>query len=221
MKKIYNLMKIVFMFAVLLLGIHLFSNFLTQYNYFSVKKYDIQGVDVINKKNLENYCNSLMLDNIFLIRFKKLDDFHSEWVKKVSFKKIYPDKILLNVYERKPLFRINENNHCYYLTDDLIRIKSDCENINVFAEDTLSNDQLLAFADIYKHFKEHFDFIKLYNSYFKAYVGNTQLIGTYDKDFLSNYKAYCEKIDQLYKNIERADLRVNGKIYIKGDLNGA
>ena len=215
-KKIYNLIAVAFLCSVLFFGIQIFCSFLTEYDYFSVKKIDIQGADVVNKKKLEAYCN-----NIFLVKFRKLEEFKSAWVKKVIFKKIYPDKIVLYLYERKPLFRVKEANQCYYLTDDFRRIKSDCENINVEVEVPVSNNQLLAFADMYKHFKEHFDHIELYETYFKAYKGDTLLIGTYDNDFLNNYKAYCEKIARLYKNIERADLRVSGRIYIKGDLNGA
>jgi len=85
----------------------------------------------------------LGFNNIFLLKFKEIDDFHSKWVKKVSLKKIYPDKVELCVYERKPLFRIKSGSSCYYLTDDLNRIESDCENINVIVEEPLSNHLLL------------------------------------------------------------------------------
>lgn len=220
-KYTYNIMIIVLINCAIFLGIKFFSIFLTQFDYFSIKHIDIQGVNITDKKTLDIYCNTLRYNNIFTTTFKEIDDFNSEWIKQVAFKKIYPDKITVYVYERKPLFRVKSANGCYYLTDDLVRIKSDCEDINVVIKEQIPDRLLLDFAEIYKSFGKDFTQIELYATYFKAYKDSTTLIGIYDQAFLRNYSAYREKIARLYKNIERVDLRIDGKIYVKGALNGA
>lgn len=220
-KKCYNFITVVLLVLIILFVVKLFLAFLTQYDYFTIKNIEVRGANFVNKNTLDAYCNNFRFNNIFSLKFKEIDDFHNKWVKKVSFKKIYPDKVELYVYERKPLFRIKSGDNCYYLTDDLNRIESDCENINVIVEEPLSNHLLLGFAEIYKHFGRDFHHIKLFRTYFKAYKDNTELIGTYNNEFLTNYRAYSEKISQLYKNIERVDLRIGGKIYVKGALDGA
>jgi hypothetical protein len=214
-------MKIALIVCTIILGAKAFYVFLTQFDYFSIKDVDIKGVRFIDKKTLDVYCNTLKYNNIFTTKFRELDDFDSEWVKRVTFKKIYPDKIIVYVHERDPLFRVKSANGCYYLTDDLIRIKSDCDNINVVVRESIPDKLLLNFAEIYKNFGKDFAQIELYTTYFKAHKDNTTLIGRYNRGFLRSYNAFRNKIAKLYKNIERVDLRIDGKIYVKGALNGA
>jgi hypothetical protein len=214
-------MSVALITCAIILGTKSFYVFLTQFDYFSIKDVDIQGVRFVDKKTLDVYCNTLKYNNIFTTKFRELDDFDSEWVKRVTFKKIYPDKIIVYVYERNPLFRVKSASGCYYLTDDLIRIKSDCENVNVVVKEPIPDKLLLNFAEIYKNFGKDFTQIELFATYFKAHKENTTLIGTYNRGFLRNYNAFRNKIAKLYKNIERVDLRIDGKIYVKGALNGA
>ena len=113
-KYMYNFMKIALIVCTIILGAKAFYVFLTQFDYFSIKDVDIKGVRFIDKKTLDVYCNTLKYNNIFTTKFRELDDFDSEWVKRVTFKKIYPDKIIVYVHERDPLFRVKSANGCYY-----------------------------------------------------------------------------------------------------------
>jgi hypothetical protein len=206
----------------LLCGVTLkFISFLTGFNYFSVKKIDVDGSNFTDKSKILAYCNKFLNSNIFLIKFDEIDEFNNEWVKKIIFEKIYPDKIVVHVFERKPLLNIKEDNKCYFLTDDLKRISSNCENTNVIIKDNISDQVLLAFADIYNNFDSSFDYIELYSTFFKAHNQNSFMLGSYNNEFLDNYNIYQKKIVQLYRNIDHSDLRISGKIYVKGELNGS
>ena len=63
--------------------------------------------------------------------------------------------------------------------------------------------------------------LTLKNGFFTLYINVILFVRNYEQDvFASNYTAYVKKISQRYKSVEKVDVTVRGKVYVKGVRNG-
>lgn len=225
MNKIKTLMKFILFLSILIsaiYGIKELISLIDDTGYFSIKEVDIVCADEQLKGKLEEYSSKLKNKNIFFVNIEKVDIVDNKWIKNIEFNRLFPDKIKIVINKRKSLFKYKKGSKCYYLTDDLKKIASNCEDVNVAVKELTSDDILFKFSRFYQKIAKNKDVVAEVNPfYFKITDGQKVLYGSYDKNFFGRYKIYKENLHSMYNKIERVDLRIEDKIYIKGVLNGA
>lgn len=227
MKKFYR----VFLLLILFIFLSTFNppklNFSTEskISFFNIKNIDVENNTIIEKgkiiKNLKNILNK----NIFLIKRKEIKDPLKKinFLEKVEVKKIYPNKILIKVFETKPLAILIKNKQKFIIdsSSNLISINEQdalSDLPQVFGEGAENN--FIYFTNLLKKNNFPFHQIKVYY-YFQ--------IGRWDIQFLNDkiIKLPYDNIDEAiiksikllenkdFKNYNIIDLRVDGKIIVE------
>jgi len=150
----------------MVLGLNYFYNS----KYFKVKSIDIQGSTHYKDGEIISLIPEVIGANIFEINKKKDEETIRElnWVKEVELRKIFPDKVIIKLVERKP-FLIIVYKDKYFLMDnegvvldkiekedlngykDLIRVRN-VVNYSVNIGDKIAKKNALSCVDIYKAF---------------------------------------------------------------------
>ena len=152
----------------------LFSTFISQnkftINKFKIKEIKIENNEILKDQELINIFSFLYSKNIVFLNFyelkKNIDQ--NSFIKKIEIKKIFPDKIVIKVFEKKPIaILIDQYQKKYYLGKkiDLIEfrkilkyenlpiVKGELKNFRKLFENLIRvnfpTDQVL----IYQHFK--------------------------------------------------------------------
>ena len=110
----------------------LFSTFISQ-NQFTINEFEIKEIKIENNKiledqELEKFFSFLYSKNIIFLNsydLKKNIDQES-FIEKLEIKKIFPDKLVIKVFEKKPIaILIDKNQKKFYLVEkvDLIRYR--------------------------------------------------------------------------------------------------
>ena len=113
--------------------IFLFSTFISQ-NKFTINKFKIKDIKIENNEILEgqeliNIFSFLYSKNIIFLNsyeLKKNIDQNS-FIEKIEIKKIFPDKLVIKVFEKKPIaILVDEDQKKYYLGEktDLIEYRN-------------------------------------------------------------------------------------------------
>ena len=152
----------------------LFSTFISQ-NKFTINKFQIKEIKIENNKILKDqelinifsflYSKNIIFLNLYELK-KNIDQ--NSFIEKIEIKKIFPDKIVIKVFEKKPIaILIDKFQKKYYLGKkiDLIEfrkilkyenlpiVKGELENFKKLFENLIRinfpTDQVL----IYQHFK--------------------------------------------------------------------
>jgi cell division protein FtsQ len=210
---------IIFLTVLIYIG---FDSFLAGFcglNFFKIRGIEIVGCNFSNKdaiyKDFEEYKDK----NIFDIDFKASNNFNNPWINRVDVKRIYPDRVKIKITEKIPVMKMKDFTGCYYLTDDFEKIRCVCEDIVVNIVDDIHMDTLSNFVKIYNVLNaDHPKEIKLFKNIFKTSFDNYTILGSYDNSFLEDYKIFKSTISERYKNIESVDMRIEGKIFVKGVL---
>ncbi|MBA7574483.1 Cell division protein FtsQ [subsurface metagenome] len=150
----------------MVLGLNYFYNS----KYFKVKSIDIQGSTHYKDGEIISLIPEVIGANIFEINKKKDEETIRElnWVKEVELRKIFPDKVIIKLVERKP-FLIIVYKDKYFLMDnegvvldkiekedlngykDLIRVRN-VVNYSVNIGDKIAKKNALSCVDIYRAF---------------------------------------------------------------------
>lgn len=79
--------------------------------YFKLRNVEITGAKAVDKKQIESDISDFLNHNIWLIDTEKIEENLSQkgYIKHIEIKKRLPDKIVLNIQERTPLAKINNN----------------------------------------------------------------------------------------------------------------
>lgn len=141
--------------------------------------------------------------------------------KKTSIKRIYPDKLEIDIYERKTVMKIKSRNNCYFYSIEGDLIGTDCGNVKVYDNTNLNNDKLYVVAEIVKSLNDRFTSIDINNSHFVINRDDYQILVSYDLEEYKKSLRYAEGLATIYKKINYIDLRVPGKIFINGVKNEA
>ncbi len=79
---------------------------------FNIRNYEIKGVNFLEKEIIIDIINPYLSENIFRVRTgqieKKIDN--NNIIKNVNVYRSYPDILTVEIEERKPVARINNNN---------------------------------------------------------------------------------------------------------------
>ena len=111
----------------------LFSTFISQ-NKFTIKKFEIKEIEIENNEILEDQelikiFSFLYNKNIIFLNSYELKENidKNSFIEKIEIKKIYPDKIVVKVFEKEPIaILIDKYQKKYYLgkKNDLIEYKN-------------------------------------------------------------------------------------------------
>jgi len=95
-------------------------NFFYNSEYFKIKSIDIQDNDHYEDEDVTELMGGIIGINIFEVDKKEIEDILAaelNWVKGAELSKIFPDKVIIKLVERKPCIRIVCRDE-YFLVDD-------------------------------------------------------------------------------------------------------
>ncbi len=215
LRMVVVLLALSFIFAVAH-GVRMFS----KSTYFTAKTVQINGVINADIKKVMTYSQELKNENLFNIKNASQDILNDPWIKKVQIKKVYPDKLEIDIYERKTVMKFKNKNKCYFYSIEGELIPADCNNVKVFDNANLNYDKLYVVAEIVKFLTEdRVSGIVLTPSHIVINKGNYAMYASYDLENFRKNIRYAEGLATLYRKINYIDLRVPGKIYINGVKN--
>ena len=96
------------------------------FHFFKVKKIEVKNLKILEKKNLENqFYNELSGSNLFILDEKKIEKVlnNNDFIDFLEFKKIFPYKLQIVVYEKDTIAILNYKRDKYYLTRSGEKIK--------------------------------------------------------------------------------------------------
>ena len=190
--------------------------------FFGVKKIEIKNVYLINKQEIIKKLNQIYDKNILFIKKKEIEEplKSIDFLEKVEVKKIYPDTIIINVFETKPIGILFKNNTKYILdsSSNLVLFKKKMLNDffpSIFGED--AEKEFVNFSNLLKD--NQFPWKEIKNYYYFQ-------IGRWDLQLFSNQTiklppnktadAIQNAIELLnrkdFDNYNIIDLRISGKI---------
>jgi len=154
-------------FAAAVLGL----NYFYKSEYFKVKNIDIQGNEHYKDEEVKVLISEVIGANIFEINKKRVEETivrELDWVKDAELRKIFPDKVIIKLDERKPYLKIAYEDK-YFLIDsegvvldkiekedldeykDLILVRN-VVNYSVDIGEKIAKKNALSCADIYRVF---------------------------------------------------------------------
>ncbi|MGC8769135.1 MAG: cell division protein FtsQ/DivIB [Calditerrivibrio sp.] len=219
--KIFLRMMVVLSVLSFIFGVCYSIKLFKESKFFTVNTVQINGVVNANIKKIMPQTKDFKGKHIFQIDSGLEGVLDDPWIKKASIKKIYPDKLEIDIYERKTVMKIKSKNNCYFYSIEGDLIGTDCGNVKVYDNTNLNNDKLFVVAEIVKYLNYRFTSIVINNSHFVINRDDHQILVSYDMDEFKKSLRYAEGLATLYKKINYIDLRVPGKIFINGVKNEA
>ena len=172
------------------------------------------------KYKIINYLENKSLINV---NDKKISSFliESQWVENFKISKNYPNKIILQINEYKPIAIFKKKKKLYF-------INSNFEITNKIVEKT-NNTATIQISGLYKKeiFKKKFSDImkyKIFNNIKSINILNLNRLDIYLKNNtnikLGDYDINLQmitltKVMQKYKNLSTIDLRNKGRVVVK------
>ena len=200
----------------------LFSTFVSQ-NKFTINKFEIKEIEIENNKILEDdelikifsflYNKNIIFLNSYELK-KKIDP--KSFIKKIEIKKIFPDKLVIKVFEKEPIAIIeNKFQKKFYLGkkidlieyrkilkyDNLPIVEGEPKNFKILFDDLIKINFPLEQILSYRHFKVNRWDIKLIDkkiiklpekNYKKSLI---DFMNTKDKTNFEKYKIYDYRLN--------------------------
>jgi cell division protein FtsQ len=193
---------------------------------FKIKNIEIKNNLLIDKSELKKKLHNIYKKNIFFIKKKDIEKPLNgiDFLEKIEVKKIYPNTIIIKVFETNPIAVLIKKKNKYVIdtSGNLIVLKKNDVNFS-----KLPN----IFGDVMEN-----DFIYFYNELKKNNFPNNQIknfyyfqIGRWDLELLNNkiikfpynniVNSIIKSIELLdnknFENYKIIDLRVDGKIIVE------
>ena len=206
----------------------LFSTFILQ-NQFTVKKFEIKEIKIENNKILEDqelkktfsflYSKNIIFLNSYELK-KNIGQ--KSFIEKIEIKKIFPDKLVIKVFEKKPIaILIDKNQKKFYLgkKTDLIEFRKISKYENLPIVNGEPNNFKRLFNDLIK-INFPIDQITSYR-YFEANRWNIEMIDKKilklpEKNFiesLTNFMSIKDKSN--FEKYKIFDYRLNNQLVLK------
>lgn len=189
---------------------------------FTVKKIEVTGVSRTDKERLSKIYKPLVGQNIFATVTPHALLTNDQWIARLEMKRVLPDKLMVVVEEEKELISYKKSGKCYSLTERWTEIPVKCEGVRIVIAETPFNEEFKEFVNLYRENEllKNSD-ITLKKGIFTVYKEGVTYLGNYAPGvFVSNYDAFSKQISARYKSIDRVDITVRGKVYVKGVTNG-
>jgi cell division protein FtsQ len=189
---------------------------------FAVKTVEVRGAVHADPMVLKEIYSSYVGSNIFTDISASTLHTKDEWVLKLAVKRALPDKLVVLVEEEEELIRYKDAAGCKALTGTGKHIPVSCEGVSVTVAALPLASEFASFAELYS--KNEFlqnSAVVIRNGFFTVSTGEEVLLATYlPTVFENNFDRYTKQIKNRYKQIEKVDLTVPGKIYVKGVIRG-
>ena len=124
MKKYYLIFFLIFL-AIILTTFNP-NNFNVGFNLFKFNKIEIKNLKVLDKNKIKNlFYEEFLGSNLFILDKKKIDKISSDnaLIDYIEFRKIYPSKLQVIIYEKETIAIINDKQNKFYLTKNGEEIK--------------------------------------------------------------------------------------------------
>ena len=190
---------------------------------FKIKKIEFKNninLEENIKYKLANYLNNKSLINL---DYQKISSFliESQWVRNFKVNKYYPNKIIIEIYELKPIALFKEKEKFYYInsnfdiTNKIVTKNNNSKKIlisGIYQKELLKKNFLnIAKFNIAKDIKS----IKILNlNRLDVYFKNNVHVKLGDYDINSQMKTLTQ-IMKKYQNLNTIDLRNKGRAVIK------
>ena len=88
-------------------------------NYFSIDEILIENNKILNSTEIKNEFSFLYEKNLFFLKNKNIKKKlkQNSFVDSFEIKKIYPNKIIIKIFEKKPVAILQNKRKKYYFTD--------------------------------------------------------------------------------------------------------
>ena len=115
--------SIIFIFILLAIILSTFNpnNFNIDLHLFKINKIEIKNLKVLDNKKIQNLFNKEFLEtNLLILDKKKIDKIASDnaLIDYIEFRKIYPSKLQIIIYEKETIAIINYKQNKFYLTSE-------------------------------------------------------------------------------------------------------
>ncbi len=189
----------------------------------SIKKIFIENNDIIDDKNIKKNLAFLYETNLFLLKTKniKLKLNEIDFIESYEIKKIYPNKIKIKVFEKKPVaVLIHKKNKLFFTSNggtanfiDLTEFKNlpmvfgDKKSFEIFYKELISiNFPINEIKKFYLFESKRWDLITTKNQTIKLPINN------YDQSLLN----YLKLKDQAnFLKFKTFDYRINDQLILK------
>ena len=97
------------------------NNFNIGFNLFKINKIEVKNLKVLDKKKIKNlFDKEFSESNLLVLDKKKIDKIASDnaLIDYIEFRKIYPSKLQVIIYEKETIAIINYKQNKFYLTKD-------------------------------------------------------------------------------------------------------
>ena len=227
MKKLYRIVLLIIVFIFLSTYNPSGFNLILQKNntFFKIQKIEIVNNSLIKDSKIKEKLGKIYNKNIFLIKRKDIEDPLKEinFLEKVEVKKKYPNTIIVEIFETKPVAILYQNKAKYLLDSS--------SNLILF-EDAMNFNQLpTVFGEGAKNHFIHF-FSQLENNNFPIenvkkfyffqierwdlHLANDRLIKFPHNNIDDAIKKSIELLDRKdFENYNIIDLRIDGKIIVE------
>ena len=97
------------------------NNFNIGFNLFKINKIEVKNLKVLDKKKIKNlFDKEFSESNLLVLDKKKIDKIASDnaLIDYIEFRKIYPSKLQVIIYEKETIAILNYKQNKFYLTKD-------------------------------------------------------------------------------------------------------
>ena len=192
---------------------------------FKIENIEIKNNFLINKIEIEEKLDAIYKENIFFIKrediVKPLKNI--DFLEKIEVKKRYPNTLVLNIFETKPVAILFKNKAKYILdsSSNLILFKQDIGLNNlpgIFGEEAENN--FVYFLNLLK--KNNFPIKQIKNFYYfqigrwDLQLANNKIVKLPHNNIKDAVIKSIELLDHKnFKSYNIIDLRIDGKIIVK------
>ena len=102
------------------------NNLNSGFKFFKIKQIEVKNLSFLEKKKIENqFFNELYDSSLFILDGKKIKKIlnNNNFINYLEFKKIFPAKLQIFVYEKEAIAILNDKQDKYYLTENGEKIK--------------------------------------------------------------------------------------------------
>ncbi len=187
-------------------------------SYFRVKSVNVKGLIKADGKKVEKMIKSMVGQSIFDVNTASINYQEDSWVERMEIRKVFPDKLDVVVFEKRPVFKLKYTKGCFTATSTGLMIKDSCDGARIKMDAGVKEEDFKEFIKIYQNAEYLKDRdIDLKQFYFTMNDNGTTLMAPYkQEDFSSLYGTYERTVKKRYKTIEYVDMRIPAKIYVKG-----
>ena len=192
---------------------------------FKIENIEIKNNFLINKIEIEEKLDAIYKENIFFIKREDIEKplKNIDFLEKIEVKKRYPNTLVLNIFETKPVAILFKNKAKYILdsSSNLILFKQDIGLNNlpgIFGEEAENN--FVYFLNLLK--KNNFPIKQIKNFYYfqigrwDLQLANNKIVKLPHNNIKDAVIKSIELLDHKnFKSYNIIDLRIDGKIIVK------